>query len=140
MILTDTGPLVALLDKRDPYHHACVSAALNLTGQVLLTTWPCFTEAMYFLGAAGGFSYQQELWLFRTQRQLILHDLTSAEIGRMAVLMEKYKDRPMDLADASLISLAESHSMRQIFSLDNDFRFYCLSDGSVLDVIPEKTS
>ena len=48
MILTDTGPLIALLDKDDVLHHtACVTAAKRLPSGPLLVTWPCFTEAMY---------------------------------------------------------------------------------------------
>jgi uncharacterized protein len=50
-MLTDTGPLVALLDADDPYHAACVVALTGLPPEPLETTWPCFTEAMYLLGA-----------------------------------------------------------------------------------------
>jgi len=57
MILTDTGPLVALLDKSDANHQACLAASQGLPAEPLLTTWPCFTEAMYLLGAVGGFAF-----------------------------------------------------------------------------------
>ncbi len=50
MILTDTGALIALLDKDDPSHAICVNAAKYLPAAPLLTTWSCFTEAMYLLG------------------------------------------------------------------------------------------
>jgi len=49
MILVDTGPLIALIDKgQGEAHVKCVQTYKALTGS-LLTTWPCFTEAMYFL-------------------------------------------------------------------------------------------
>jgi hypothetical protein len=54
----------------------------------------------------------------------------------MAVLMEKYRDTPMDLADASLIAVAESRSLRQVFAIDGDFYVYRLADGSALEVVP----
>jgi uncharacterized protein len=54
MTLTDTGHLVALLDTDDPYHTACVAATQCLPSGPLLTTWVCFTEAKYLLGAVGG--------------------------------------------------------------------------------------
>jgi len=140
MILTDTGALIALLDKDDPYHAVCVNAAKRLPAVPLLTTWPCFTEAMYLLGEVGGYLYQSELWKMQAKKQLVLHELTNAEIIRMAELMEKYQDTPMDLADASLIAVAETYSFRYIFTLDSDFHIYRLSNGSMLEIIPLKPS
>jgi len=54
----------------------------------------------------------------------------------MALLMEKYRDKPMDFADASLMAAADHLGLRQLFSLDADFRVYRLLDDSVLDLIP----
>jgi len=54
MTLTDTGPLVALLDADDSYHATRVAASQRLPSGPLLTTWVCFTEAMHLLGAVGG--------------------------------------------------------------------------------------
>ena len=53
----------------------------------------------------------------------------------MAELMEKYQDTPMDLADASLVAVAEDLSMRRVFTIDTDFYIYRLSDGSTLEII-----
>ena len=136
MILTDTGPIVALLDADDPNHATCLAAAQRLPAEPLLTTWPCFTEAMYLLGSVGGYRYQAELWrLWETQR-LVLHDLTSTELQRMPGLMKKYSDAPMDLADASLIVVAENLSIRQIFSVDSDFYIYQCRGREPFKVIP----
>ena len=49
--------------------------------------------------------------------------------------MKQYQDVPMDLADASLISIAESRGYTRIFTIDSDFYIYRLADGSVLEVI-----
>jgi predicted nucleic acid-binding protein len=136
MTLTDTGPLVALLDKDDARHPDSVAAAQRLPAGPLLTTWPCFTEAMYLLGEVGGHRYQAELWKLRQAGRLILHDLTTAEVDRMPVLMAKYQDRPMDLADASLVVVAESRALSQVFTLDRDSHIYRTSDGSALQTIP----
>ena len=136
MTLTDAGALVALLDADDPYHTACVAAAQRLPAGPLLTTWVCFTEAMYLLGSVGGYRYQAALWSLRATGRLVLHDLTLAETDRMAALMAQYQDTPMDLADASLIVVAEGRSLKRVFTLDRDFHIYRLADGSAVEVSP----
>jgi len=90
---------------------------------------------MYLLGAVGGFRYQAQLWTLRTAGRLFLTELTTTEADRMAVLMAQYQNVPMDLADASIVALAESRSLRRIFALDQDFYIYRLADGSALEVI-----
>ena len=135
MILTDTGPLVALLDKEDKSHQLCVHIARSLDAAPMLTTWPCFTEAMYLLGAIGGYRYQAVLWdLYRTRR-LFLHQTSKEELDDMDGLMKQYADTPMDLADASLVAVANYLDLRQIFTIDSDFRIYRLNDGSFFDIL-----
>lgn len=136
MILTDTGPLIALLDKDDAHHTACVTAAKHLPSGPLLVTWPCFTEAMYLLGEVGGYFYQDKLWQLRAAQRLVLLDLTTTEVDRMAALMEKYQDTPMDLADASIVTVAENRSLHRVFTLDSDFHIYRLADRTALEIIP----
>jgi hypothetical protein len=91
---------------------------------------------MYLVFQAGGYPAQAELWRWRIAGRLALHDLTRDETDRMAALMDKYRDRPMDLADASLVAVAERLGMRRIFTLDSDFHIYRLADGSALECIP----
>jgi predicted nucleic acid-binding protein len=133
-MLTDTGPLVALLDQDDPNHAACVAVAQRLPASPLLTTRPCFTEAMYLLGEVGGYHYQERLWAMRSTGRLELLDITSDDADRMSRLMEQYQDTPMDLADAPLVAVAESRSLRRVLALDTDFFVYRLADGSALEV------
>lgn len=136
MTLVDAGPLIALINRNDPNHVACRDALLNRISPPLLTTWPCFTEAMYLVYRAAGFPGQQGLWKLWRDGRLTVHIATPDEIGRMDALMISYRDTPMDLADASLVAAAESLSMKSIFTLDSHFYAYRLSDGSALDVIP----
>ncbi|KAA0224684.1 PIN domain-containing protein [candidate division KSB1 bacterium] len=136
MILTDTGPLVALLDKDDSHHAACVEASKHLPAAPLVTTWPCFTEAMYLLGEVGGYRYEAEFWKLLRDQKLFLLDLTQAEIVRANDLMEKYQNVPMVLADASLMAIAEHREYQQLFTIDSDFRVYRLPDGTALEIVP----
>jgi predicted nucleic acid-binding protein len=103
-----------------------VACLAELTGP-LLTTWPAFTEAMYLLGEAGGWRAQDALWRLVEQGDLEIAGQGSEQFARMRALMEKYQDRPMDLADASLVTLAEERGLRDIFTLDHvDFQTYRL--------------
>jgi predicted nucleic acid-binding protein len=136
MILTDTGPLIALINKNDPNHQKCIQATTHLPAVKLVTTWPCFTEAMYLLFRAGRHPAQAQLWRWRAAERLVLHNATEDELDRMSILMERYNDRPMDLADASLVAAAEKIQMRRIFTLDSDFHVYRLVDGSAMECIP----
>ena len=135
MTLTDTGPLVALVNQNDPNHTRCAAATKRLPTGPMVTTWPCFTEAMYLLSQAGGYPAQAELWRWRTAGRLVLHDLTGGQVDRMVVLMDKYRDRPMDLADASLVVAVERLGSHRVFTLDSDFHIYRLADGSALDCV-----
>ena len=54
----------------------------------------------------------------------------------MAGLMEKYRDQPMDLGDASIVVVADTLGTKQVFTLDQDFHIYRLNDGSALDIVP----
>lgn len=90
----------------------------------MLTTWPVFTEAMYLLGDAGGWKAQRTLWSLLERADLELVELGETSVERTHALMEKYKDRPMGLADATLVAVAEERGLKRIFTLDSDFDFY----------------
>jgi uncharacterized protein len=135
VILTDAGPLIALIDRRDAEHRRCVQAAERLVGP-MLSTWPAFTEAMYLLGSGAGWRAQEPLWRMVRSGQLRLADMTPTMLSRIPVLMEQYQDLPMDLADASLVALAEDQRLLEVFTLDRGFRVYRLSDGHAFTLVP----
>ena len=114
-MLVDAGPLVALLDQSDP-HHAASVAALTTFRDPLVTVWPAFTEAMYLLGSS--WRGQKALWSRLEAGSLMLAQLDEGDAPRMRELMEKYRDLPMDLADAALVRVAEREDLTRIFTLD----------------------
>lgn len=135
----DAGPLLALVNRRDPYHERCRAVAKGFPpGELLLTTLPCFTEAMYMVGEAGGYRGQALLWQMRSRGDLVLHAMTTAEIDRTEALMQQFKDSPMDFGDASLVAVAETRGLRRVFTLDRHFWGYRLADGSALDPMPAR--
>ncbi len=135
MTLVDAGPLVALIDRGESGHQRCVDTLAQLSGP-LVTTWPAFTEAIYLLGSAGGWPAQEALWKLVDRGDLRLVDLDVSMRQRSRDLMAKYEDVPMDLADASLVALAESMKLSRVFSLDSDFHIYRLKNRRTLEVLP----
>jgi predicted nucleic acid-binding protein len=135
MILCDASPLIALINEGDDNHQRCVEILLSLSAP-LVTTWACFTEVMYLLGRYGGWLAQQELWDYVADEILAIYHHTSDELTRMETLMRQYRDIPMDLADASLVAMAEVLDKRQIFTLDHDFYIYRLWGNQTFEVIP----
>lgn len=135
MTLSDAGPLVALIDADEADHETCVLALRTLV-LPLVTTWPAFTEAMYLLSRAGGFSGRQALWKLLLSKRLNIAELSRKALERSATLMEKHADRPMDLADATLVALAEERGERRIFTLDSDFRVYRIHGRTRFEIIP----
>ena len=135
MILTDAGPLVALIDADEADHELC-RAVLAQVDPPLLTTWPAFTEAMYLLSRGGGSKGRAALWSLLLTERLQIVDLSTAVVARSAELMERYADLPMDLADATLVALAEARDLREVFSLDRDFQVYRLHGRRPFVVVP----
>jgi predicted nucleic acid-binding protein len=137
LTLTDAGPLIAIIDADEPDHPTCVEV-LDSVALPLTTTWPAFTEAMYLLGRAAGIGGQRALWRLVNTDRLVIADLSRSAVERSARLMVQHADRPMDLADATLVALAEEHAHRLIFTLDADFHVYRLRGRQRFDVIPAK--
>ena len=136
MNLIDTGPLIAIIDQgQGAIHTRCAQTCQALSGP-LLTTWPCFTEAMYFLAELRGWSGQHILWQMWESGALLIHNPDQGECERMKTLMQKYLDTPMDLADASLVAVAETLNLKQIFTLDSDFYLYRMNDKDAFEIIP----
>ncbi|HEY6399062.1 MAG TPA: PIN domain-containing protein [Solirubrobacteraceae bacterium] len=135
MILTDAGPLIALIDAGESDHDRC-RQTLERLELPLVTTWPAFTEAIYLLGQAAGWPGQDALWTMIHRGALIVADLDLKLTLRSAELMRRYRDHPMDLADATLVAVAEARDLRTIFTLDEHFRAYRLATRRYLNVLP----
>lgn len=133
-VLVDAGPLVALLDRSDDRHEEIVEV-LKKIHDPLVSVWPALVEAMYLLS----FSWraQKALWeLIETGTIQLLH-LDEADVAPMKGLMEKYRDLPMDMADAALVRIAEREGIRRVLTLDQrDFSVYRLARKGSFTLLP----
>ena len=132
-VLVDASALIALLDRDDAGHDRCV-AALGQVREPLATVWPALTEAMHLLGetprATGA------LCDMVSDEALGLLDVDAADMARIKALMQKYRDLPMDFADAALVCVAERERITRILTLDNHFRIYRLPRRARFAVLP----
>jgi len=133
-LLIDTGPLVALLDESERDHDRCVQV-LRQASLRLSTTWPVITEAAYLLGS--WFRGPDALLELIERGDLTLLPLDAADASRLRALMHKYRDLPMELADASLVRVAERELIDTVFTLDRrDFSIYRLPRGKEFTIVP----
>jgi len=134
MILCDAGVLLCLVDRTQSLHQPYRKAVISLQ-KPLITTWSCLTEAMYLAHRQGGWSMQKQLWQMLTNDLLMLYAIDQEDHERLSALMEQYQDRPMDLADATLVLTAEKTGLDQILTLDQDFYFYRINGKSSFEII-----
>lgn len=120
-ILLDTGVIVALLDRSEHHHSACIEALDAVRGP-LITCEPVIAEACYLTrnlpGAPESVLQNVAVGTFQIPIQL---SRCAAAIQR---ILKKYRDQHIDLADACLIHLASELRTGDILTLDGDFRVY----------------
>jgi len=133
-LLIDTGAFVALVDRSERAHGDCVAVLERWAGPIL-TTEAVLTETLHLLGP---------LWLpqracleFFTRGAFLLIPSSPDSLRRVADLMAKYRDLPMDFADATLVALAEESRTDQVFTLDHrGFSTYRLHGRKPFRLVP----
>jgi predicted nucleic acid-binding protein len=124
VIAVDTGFLYALVDRGDAWHDRAVALAPTAS-EGWVTTWPVLTEATHLMTRWLGVEFAAALIDDVGAGGLAVWEPPGAQWPRMAPLMRKYAKLPMDLADASLLLLAEHLGHGRILSTDErDFRTY----------------
>jgi predicted nucleic acid-binding protein len=134
MILVDAGPLVALVDASDQHHRRCRDAAVSIR-EPLCTIWPVLTEALYLLmDLPRG---QQAVLEMVERGSLALATLDRDDLPRIRELLTKYANRPIDLADAALVRVAEREGIATVFTIDRrDFEVYRIHGRKRFRLIP----
>jgi uncharacterized protein len=124
MILSDTGFFVALANRNDTFHSKA-QQQLTILAEPLITTYPVIIETSYLLYERSG-----QMAQFSFLRQLIadsiqIFNFQKSHLERAVQLMQQYANLPMDLADASLVVLAEELQESRILTTDiRDFSIY----------------
>ena len=124
MILADTGFFVALANRNDTFHRQA-QQQLKILTEPLITTYAVIIETSYLLyersGQVAQFKFLQQL----TTDSIQILNFKNNHLERAIKLMQQYANLPMDLADASLVVLAEELKESRILTTDiRDFSIY----------------
>ncbi len=120
-ILLDTGPLVAMLNRREQYH-SWVKAQITQIRPPMLTCEAVLSEACFLL--------QEIPQSSASMMQMLIEGLIQApfrlneEAPAVSQLLSRYTDVSMSIADASLVRMSELHPQSTVFTLDGDFHIY----------------
>lgn len=127
-VIVDAGPLIAWFDAADSFHVSVRSYLEGFDGE-LLSTWPVLTEVCHLLPEPLVSKFLR--WVGAGGVTIV--DVPAAAVLALAERMDKYADLPMDLADASLIWLADTRGVLDVLTLDRrDFGIYRTERGRAL--------
>ena len=130
--IVDTGPLVAFLD-RGERHHAWTVEQVRTLDAPLLVCEPVLAEAMFLL--SGQPKAQDALFGLIADGAIRIAFQVAEHLAALRALHRKYRDRPISLADACVVRMAELFERHRVFTLDSDFSVYRKNGREPLDLI-----
>lgn len=133
-LLLDTGAFVALADRSERRHADCVAVLEGWSGTIV-TTEAVLTESLYLVGPR--WQAQKVCLEFVLRGAFLLVPPSQESLKRVSVLMEKYRNVPMDYADATLVALGEELGTDSVFTLDRrGFSAYRLNRRKAFQLLP----
>jgi predicted nucleic acid-binding protein len=137
-VLLDTGPLVAILYKKDSLHSRCVAEFKNIKYPPV-TCWPVVAEAAHLLRRVGG--HVEDILRMISCGELVVRHLGVDSANWMTTFIARYRNVDVDLADAAMMYLAEKEAIEVVLTLDRrHFSIYRLQDGRAVSVLPTHQS
>jgi predicted nucleic acid-binding protein len=134
--LIDTGAILALLDRNDRWHRACVEAFAEFF-LPLVTSAAVLAELFHLVG--DNRREVEAAWAFLNSGAVTVFPIDDADMPTLHALMRKYHDRPMDFADATLVQLAQRESLQTILTVDfDDFETYRINGRKRFRTFPSR--
>jgi predicted nucleic acid-binding protein len=132
--LIDTGAILALVDRDDQWHEACVET-YNHNRLPWLTTEAVLTETFYLVRR--NLRDDRAVWVLLRSGAIRMSSISDEELPQIQTLMSQYADRPMDFADATLVHLAARERLTAILTIDHDdFETYRLPGRKRFTILP----
>jgi predicted nucleic acid-binding protein len=119
--LIDSGPLIALFDRGDKYHKQVLSFLESFEGE-LVTTWAVITEVSHMLDF--NLNVQIDFLTWIELGAIRVYEIQQNDLKEIIPMIKKYTNVPMDLADSSLMFVAQKENIKDIVSIDSDFDIY----------------
>lgn len=139
MIVVDTGVLVAAVNRRDKFHTSC-AAFLDQTTEALVVPAMVVTEVCYMLARplnGGGPKLAATFLDALTTEGLTVEAPSTKDFARIAALIRRYADLPLDAVDAAVIATAERLNTGRIATVDRkDFRIIAPAHRETFELLP----
>jgi predicted nucleic acid-binding protein len=129
--IMDSGPLVAWFSKRD-LHHQWATRIIDGLPNGPLVCEAVLAEVCHLVGKEG---VPAAAVLKLVERNDLLLVSLIGEISAVRALMERYKDAPMDFADACVVRLAELNPGTAVCTTDRHFNFFRKSSGETIPLL-----
>ncbi|MBM3220532.1 MAG: PIN domain-containing protein [Candidatus Rokubacteria bacterium] len=134
--LIDTGAILAIIDRGDRWHTACADAVRQFR-LPLLTSTAVLTELFHLVGDRRRDT--EAAWRFVRSGAVTIGAITDVDLPVLDELMQRYRDRPMDFADATLVLLAQRESLNRILTIDHDdFETYRIRGRQRFQIAPRR--
>jgi uncharacterized protein len=134
--LIDTGAILALLNRGDRWHRLCTEAFPTLQ-LPLATSAAILTEVFHLLPSSRDLS---PAWSLLKSGAVTVLPITDDDLPELEALMQRYQDRPMDFADATLVHLAKREALTTIFTVDHDdFETYRIEGKRRFRIVPARS-
>jgi len=134
-LLIDSGPLIALFDTSDIYHKSAIEF-IKINRYPLVTTMASITETLYLLDFNKNAQLDFLEWVYRGGVEIF--PIGNDDMKRIKELMNKYRNVPMDFADACLVYVAERLKINEIVTIDKDFLIYRIGGRKKFKIIELK--
>jgi uncharacterized protein len=133
--LIDTGAILAFLNRHDRWHQACREAFATLQFP-LATSAAILAEVFHLLPGAND---MLRVWAFLRSGAVTVLPIMDDDLPDLEALMDRYQDRPMDFADATLVHLARREGLTTIFTIDHDdFETYRIEGKRRFRIVPDR--
>jgi len=124
--------MIALFNRDDRYHTAMVDFLKTFQGR-LFSTWPVLTEVTHMLDFNPLVQIDFLTWIANGAVTMV--NLDQTDIERIIELAGKYADLPMDLADGSLLAIAEREKIRNVITIDSDYYVYRMKNKRAMKIL-----